>query len=91
MSTLYAWCFQQTMYNAKRSFPWFYGTWVTGSIPKRDAHLYIYIYIYTLNENSVTIICLALRRSAKIQLRMHCYVFFSVSPYNSLTDVVPSF
>ena len=35
---------------------------VTGSIPKCDAHLYIYIYI--LSENSVTIICLALRRSA---------------------------
>ena len=35
---------------------------VTGSIPKRDAH--IYIYIYTLSENRVPIICLALRRSA---------------------------
>ena len=41
---------------------------VTGSIPKRDAHIYIYkyIYIYTLSENRVPIICLALRRSAII-------------------------
>ena len=35
------------------------GFWGTGSIPNRDAH------IYTLSENSVTIICLALRRSAE--------------------------
>ena len=38
------------------------------SIPKRDAHIYIYIYIYIYirSENSVTIMCLALRRSAII-------------------------
>ena len=37
-----------------------------GRIPKHDAHICIYIYIYT-SENSVTIICLALRRSATRQ------------------------
>ena len=53
-----------------RLYPvWLVAFGVTGSIPKRDAH----IYIYTLSENSVPIICLALRRSA-IKIRESNYI-----------------
>ena len=62
---------------------------VTGSIPKRDAHIYIYryIYIYTLSENRVQIICLALRRSATTVVAQWHSIRWLVAVLTLLSDL----